>query len=352
MFFMCINTLSRIKNGFTIFLFVILYFPDKLNATNLYSDTVGIVNGKHLPIVPYLLKNGKYIFVDSANMEPINKTEYDNCTLLYEGMAGIQKNNKCGFVNEQGKVIIVPKYQNLDKFSENVCGVKWGGKWGFINKEGKIIFNNDFNSIFAFEDNKAFVNYKNGLYYLDKKTKKRVESDGFIANVIYMNNYWLKPNTLDVFYDPHSISVFGTMDNFSDLTPKEINGKYGYVNSIDSIVISPQFDNAMDFEGQYAKVEIGGKWGLINKTGNWFIEPNYASIDKQTDGNFKVSIGKYIQKKSKLIFIGKYGLVNDKGIEILKPIYDQIDVFINGFVKIEENNSYFYADKIGRTYKQ
>lgn len=49
------------------------------------------------------------------------------------------------------------------------------------------------------------------------------------------------------------------------LKPKEINGKYGYVNDSNYWVIKPKFDFADEFYKDSALVEIGGKCGLIKR---------------------------------------------------------------------------------------
>ena len=47
--------------------------------------------------------------------------------------------DKCGFINTKGKFVIEPKYQALSQFYEGVVAAMLNNKWGFINKNGKVL---------------------------------------------------------------------------------------------------------------------------------------------------------------------------------------------------------------------
>src|SRR5690554_1098122 len=86
------------------------------------------------------------------------KTLFTICLLLLGTMA-LQaqdlkpfkdNNDKWGFQDQNGKIVITPKYDGVDYFSEDLVAVNLGGfssdlvgfaggKWGFIDKKGKEV---------------------------------------------------------------------------------------------------------------------------------------------------------------------------------------------------------------------
>ena len=46
-------------------------------------------------------------------------------------------NNLWGFVDEEGKWVIKPKFRDAEDFSEGFAAVKLDGKWGYIKSDGK-----------------------------------------------------------------------------------------------------------------------------------------------------------------------------------------------------------------------
>ncbi len=64
-----------------------------------------------------------------------------------------------------------------------------------------------------------------------------------------------------------------------DLFPVKRNGLFGYCNKEKEIIIPFQFEDATDFDKNFAIVTKNKKEGLINKKGEFIIPPNYYSID-------------------------------------------------------------------------
>lgn len=47
------------------------------------------------------------------------------------------------------------------------------------------------------------------------------------------------------------------------------NGKWGYINSEQQVVIPARFDDAKEFKNGKAAAKLNGKWGFIDKRGEW-----------------------------------------------------------------------------------
>jgi hypothetical protein len=120
--------------------------------------------------VPFLKKDGKYIFVDASTMKPVSKQEFDrlpevlspgytidkngnlvpsvsssteNMNIANNGGFEVYKNEDgwYGYKNKQGKLIIPCNYEKAESFSENRAFVKIArNEGGYIDTTGKMIF--------------------------------------------------------------------------------------------------------------------------------------------------------------------------------------------------------------------
>lgn len=312
------------------------------NKTQLITDS-----SKNKTLVPYLKANGKYVFVDSASMQQINIREYKNATFFHEGIASVQARRKYGFIDQSGNWLIRPKYSDASVFSEGLCSVRKGKKWGYINKVGKMAIPSIFSNSDIFKSGQASV-AKDGMAH-------KIDKSGIIVHteeILYANlsNFWTIPKM-------NSSPLLDTIPTYKGISDKElivvkINGKYGYQNQDGVLIISAKYDVASRFEGfPYTLVGIGGKFGIINRLGEIIIPIEYDRIEQINDTIFKVGIGTIVINRKIKNFSGTWGAIDNNGKEILKPIYSEIGEVKQGFLQIQLNDSYFFADKLGKIYK-
>lgn len=57
------------------------------------------------------------------------------------------------------------------------------------------------------------------------------------------------------------------------------NGKWGFVNNNNKVIIEPQYDEAKSFSGGLAAVKMNGKWGFINDEGRIVIDYQFVDAD-------------------------------------------------------------------------
>lgn len=158
---------------------------------------------------------------------------------------------------------------------------------------------------------------------------------------------------------------------------KSKNGiKWGYINQQGQFMISPQYEDAQDFqENELAIVQSGGLYGLINRSGQYEIKPKYETIlpfsEKRAividESGFHVinEDGKKLTRKAysfiasykegRALFSetgtqGKtsYGFLDLGGKEVIPPHYEEANDFHDGkaVVKLGES-SYALIDKDG-----
>jgi hypothetical protein len=189
----------------------------------------------------------------------------------HEGMRGIKRDGKYGFVDSRNRLRIANRYDGIRDFHEGLAAVKLLGKWGFLDKEDHIVINPHFQSV-------EF--YKNGLCIVHKNNKVGVidKSGTFILNPQY------------------------------DSIKSQANGKFrlfdkklmGLANVDGSILIEPRFDFLQDLDNGYAIVGRDKKFGLIQINGLSAIPIIYDSLSFDSDNKQYLALKKAEWKEIKL----------------------------------------------------
>jgi len=153
----------------------------------------------------------------------------------------IEENEKFGFMNLKGEVVINPFFDEIvaSYFSEGLCPFGLDGKYGFVDLEGTIEFLTEFTSINPFWEGLAAVASNGKWGYIDSK--------GDIAIPLKFDD------------------ACGFAED--NLATVEINGKWGYIGKSGEFKIPPTFDIAHDFDGPLAKIEIDDSFGYIDRDG-------------------------------------------------------------------------------------
>jgi hypothetical protein len=86
----------------------------------------------------YSAENNKYGYKNEKG-KVIIEPRYDLAYTFDEGLAAVRLNGKYGYVDESGREVVPPKYDNTWKFIGGFATVKLGDKYGFIDKTGKEV---------------------------------------------------------------------------------------------------------------------------------------------------------------------------------------------------------------------
>lgn len=201
-------------------------------------------------------------------------------------MVNEEGDEKWGFVDKIGKVVINPQFKSVSNFSDGLCGVRNDdGKWGFINKEGTITINYQFDGANDFNNGKCIVTSSSKDGVIDKEGKyiinpqfanMKIDGDIFLVNQDGKWGWCDKDGKLII--NPQ----FGEAYPFNgiDITSVQSGKSYGYIDKEGKILINPQFDAALPFNGKLALVVSAGKIGFIDKDGKYAINPQFDDISK------------------------------------------------------------------------
>ena len=211
--------------------------------------------------------------------------------LFQNGLAAFSMVNeegeeKWGFVNKEGKVVINPQFSSVSNFSDGKCGVgNIDGKWGFIDKEGKISINYQFDGAGDFKNGKCIVTSANKYGVIDNEGKyiinpqfldMQIDGDMFLVKQDGKWGWCDKDGKLVI--NPQFEEAYPF--NGNKTTSVQSGKSYGYIDKEGKIVINPQFDVALPFNGKLALVVSASKIGFIDKEGKYVINPQFDDVSK------------------------------------------------------------------------
>lgn len=201
-----------------------------------------------------------------------------------EGLAMFQTSDeKFGFVDESGKVIINPQFEYARPFHEGYAAICQNKKWGFIDKSGKIVINPQFEGVMDFRKGKAaFYNGKQcgfidtkGSYAINPQFDYTMSFSEGIASVYSGKLFGYVGEDGKIIINPQFEEAMSFKSNLALIKQ---NDKYGYINKEGKIEINPQFDEATMFYGDIACVKNAEKWGIIDKMGKYLVNPQFDGM--------------------------------------------------------------------------
>ena len=265
--------------------------------------------------------NDKYGFAD-GNGNIVIPLKYDDAKDFSEGLASVKLNGKWGYIDKSGNEVIPLKYNEADDFSEGIAAVKLDGKrgildrkCGFIDKNGNVVIP------FKYDDAK---NFSEGIAIVKLNGKCGILGPSKCGFIDKSGN-----EVTPLKYD--------YANSFSEgLATVELNGKYGYIDKGGNEVIPLKYDDANDFSEGLATVELNGKWGFIDKSGKEVIPLKYDYVYFFSEGLAKVELN------------GKYGYIDKGGNEVIPFKYDSAGDFSEGRASVELNDKYGFIDKSGK----
>ena len=335
-------------------------------------------------------KNGLWGFINmNKDLRLTIPHAYEEVRPFKENYAAVRINDKWGYINRSGRMVVNPSYDFVYDFFHGLSVVAIGdtpwrnAKWGIIKPDGSVVLDpsipNGFERIFSFfEEEIAKADLGNGkMAVIDRNGKILIRNimnvgerggprnpdfpfnQGEFAIMMSLKepeatNYSSKDMVYGAFTrkgewviplqegDYRSINTkakqFYSENNIPIVKKDPESKSYGYVNRSGEWIISPQFRYARSFTDGMALVDTpNGKSGYIDADGKWIIEPLY---DRAYDF-YNSYIMIYLNKK--------YGFIDRKGNTLIEPEYDRINQYeiSNGPIWVKKGNFEGFVDHHG-----
>lgn len=337
--------------------------------------------------------------------------EYDYVESFSEGLAAARKNNRWGFINELGEVVIPFSYSEVSRFSEGLAVVRIDRRFGYINQNGDIVIEAQFESAEPFSEGRAIVKVdgkfgaidregntvvaaeydemqpytegfavvsKGGYYnYVNRngvpllKSSRLVEAYPFtsgIAKVCERLGYWYYINKsghfafrtdadwVDSFIDGYAIAIKDNRSFLLNTQGTRVTGTYEIIENAEADGYFLIYSN-----GRYGYYDIDKKRSVISYSFQRILPPSeglsvavkdglygFVDSDLNTKIPFKYSYAESFSEGLSIVSKnGKYGFINKEGVEVIPCIYEEAESFHEGLAVVRRKGSFGCIDKSG-----
>jgi len=218
----------------------------------------------------------------------------------------------CGFLDEEGNIVITTKYDAARPFSHGLAAVKEDGRYGFIDMNGEEVVKPEFFYASIFSAGYSMVVYKSfwGIWdfrfgYIDKTGRL----------VIDCKEYMVGRFT-------------------GDYAPARYRGKYGFIDESGDFVIEPVFEDCNLFIGESAPVKIDGEWKYINESGEFILDTDFDYAEENIESLAAVYDGE------------KWGFINSDGELVISCVFDEVGWFSEGVCPVRIGDRWGYIEPV------
>lgn len=160
-----------------------------LDNENIFIDNYINIAGDELVPLKYIICglseelilvkfDNKYGFLNISGYLVIPLV-YDHASVFSEGLAAVSIGEKWGFIDIKGVKAIDFHYNEVERFSCGVAAVKIDDDWNIIDRNGKLLARNVSKSSFIFENGLAIL-YNQSQCIINTKGEKIIDVDYFV----------------------------------------------------------------------------------------------------------------------------------------------------------------------------
>jgi outer membrane protein assembly factor BamD (BamD/ComL family) len=325
------------------------------------------------PIVPKLLANGKYIYIDKFSGKTLINSVYDKASLFENNQAIVMQNGKYGVIDESGKTIVPINFDDVSKSGDpDLYLVTLNEREVFYNNEGKKVLDTDYDEVPYFSNGLAIVSKGNDL----DNSKLGVYS---IINSNFQELIPFKCDYIESVADNTNLFFFNIGGEGFSIPGHGVypySGKWGVINENGKILIPAIFDQIdyldspnhnqkkhLFIANRGRKMDTGedpsipGTCGLIDINGNEIIPFEYQDISYGGEDKLIVNKGgdltfDYFIGPWPYIDGGKWGVIDYSNKVKVPIIYDDLifkekNYIIQKGAKLNDSGNKYLGGKYG-----
>ncbi|MEP6847740.1 MAG: WG repeat-containing protein [Acidobacteriota bacterium] len=243
---------------------------------------------------------------------------------FHNGLAVVAIDGKKGYIDRTGKWVIEPQFFDALPFSEGLAevrifdGVTRPGNWGYIDLTGAFAIEPRFTTIEPFVNGIGIVHDVSQSGYIEKNGKPFIPQYGILPPYIEYRPFkggvvWLADGTKSILVDREA-----------------------------KIFPLPTIEDHHDFSEGIAAVRIGDKWGYID-TGGKIVIP--AKFHDWSGGN---DIGEFSEGLARITVFDKAGYIDRKGHFVIAAKYDSAGDFREGLAAVTLHLKTGFINKQGK----
>ncbi len=258
------------------------------------------------------------------------------------------QNGKWGYIDQNGRTIVQPKYYSGGYFVDGVAKVsiiddKGEYLYGFIDISGKEIIPPRFTSVSDFSDGVARIRIRDSYFFLLKNGSAlttqpfdEIQPATNGMSVFKRNDKYGYANSTgkvvieEIFTDARPFSDSGV----AVVSIDERRRAYGVINTSGEFIVEPKYQEIKDFVGGLSAVRNGRSWVIIDKNGNLVSNDKFDDVGELSNGLINV-------KK------GNWGFIDSLGDMLIPTKFKFADKFSNGLAIVSDGKLYSYINTSG-----
>jgi hypothetical protein len=340
-------------------------------------------------LIPFLKKNGKYIYVDSATMKPVINKEFASASLFDkdglasvndkpfdffvktgspnyiidktgkiaksgsfelrstyndQGLAKIKTANGYGYVNKNGVAVVPAIWEETKDYFKTMIPVKSNGKWGYCDLTGRLQIPAIYEEADNFHERLAFVKLNDKWGVIDTTGKLRIpfqfkNSSWFADYNAYVtkdgvNYYNITKSGMAITTEPGDYAIEGRITNSCARLKLNNKWKLSMIGEKNADPILYDSIGYFSWTAPYLAAAVQkGKSGYINLQGKPVVPFIYDEVSQF-----------YGAKLAAVKSGGKYGAVNLEGKLVIPVIYNGLEVLNDKFVMVSLGAKFALAD--------
>ena len=326
--------------------------------------------------VVFFSVDGVYALNEISNGSSINKIAemVKGCNMIgdfHEGRAWFCKNEKYGFIDKIGNVIVPAKYDQVADFKEERAWVAYRNdegrlKCGYIDLDGKEVVPIKYQV--PFDEGETPTDFSEGLAALPLRTD---EYDSPVYGYIDKMGNEVIPAKFSIAGDFKNGIALVDLENYIDKTGKVLTGnelefqdkivifsqdeKMGLRHLNGKVVVPCNYDVIQNFSDGMAAVCKGHLWGYVDPLGTFVIPCSYHSSNYYDNGVMD-DWGEYGAPDEAndfhegLVMVMKNrmaGFLNKQGKTVIPFVYKRAKDFSEGLAAVKTSQKWGFVDKEG-----
>ena len=203
------------------------------------------------------------------------------------GLARVMKDNRYGYINTQGEVVIGCEWYGVSDFSGDCCTVA----------AASPLDNGEYNYTFGLMD-------KDGRTLAAPVWRTLGDS---------LNSNW-NPGR----YSYNSLRISAPAFHDGKIRVQDEDGRWGFMDQTGAIIAQPVWSEIGDYSEGLAAVCRDGRYGFIDRDGNVVIQPRYDQVFAFHEGLAAVAVGEYWQ------------YIDQSDEVVIPPLYTSAGSFSSG----------------------
>jgi hypothetical protein len=294
-------------------------------------------------LYPFLVSEKGWGYVDE-NLKVIIQPQYSFVHPFIDGVAAVERNGLWGFIDVTGRALTKFLYIDLGESNDGLIPVcNKTDKWGFIDLHGKVQIPFIYEQALSFNHSLAPVRLAGKYGYIDRKGDLKIESKYFFAGSFNDSGFAHVATSLN---NAFIIDTLGVIHEYLGSLKYELpregtfqkmtNHKWGFYDLFTRENIIPnEYDLVYHFNDGLAPVRKNGKWGYIDKNNNLVI--NYLFDDA----------GTFSEGLAAVRIANRKGYIDRAGSFIFEPQFDSAGEFKHGVAEVAKDGKYFYVNSAG-----